>query len=176
MPIFTDDDITINQTSGFTVLHFTIPTVDDEGYKLNVNKLYYNILLDGDVFTFDPEVYIGLPTYMTDIPYSFEDNINFDIYISGNGRHTVYLYTTDFEMVGVQSIYAIGDEVNRSEVAYVTNPLPSGINEVATGAQVVDTRYYDLTGRELPAAPVTGLYLQRATYSDGTTAILKVVK
>jgi hypothetical protein len=47
---------------------------------------------------------------------------------------------------------------------------------VGTGAQVVDTRYYDLTGRELPAAPATGLYLQRATYSDGTTATIKVVK
>ena len=158
------------------VLHFTIPTVDVDGYKLNENKLYYNILLDGDVFTFDPEFYIGLPTYMTDIPYSFEDNVNFDIYISGNGRHTVYLYTTDFETVGVQSIYTAGDEVNRSEVAYVANPLPSGINEVGTGAQVVETRYYDLTGRELPAAPAKGLYLQRRTYSNGTSATIKVVK
>ena len=113
---------------------------------------------------------------MTDIPYNFEDNVNFDIYISGNGVHTVYLYTTNFEMVGVQSIYTAGGEVNRSDIAYVANPIPSGINEVGTGAQVVDTRYYDLTGRELPAAPSTGLYLQRATYSDGTTATIKVVK
>ena len=113
---------------------------------------------------------------MTDIPYNFEDNVNFDIYISGNGRHTVYLYTTDFETVGVQSIYTAGDEVNRSEIAYVANPLPSGINEVGTGAQVVETRYYDLTSRELPGAPAKGLYLQRSTYSNGTTATIKVVK
>ena len=174
-PIFTDDDVTVNQSAGWAVLHFTIPTVDVDGNKLNENKLYYNIILDDQVYTFDPETYIGFPSAMTDIPYKFEDNINFDIYIN-NGRHTVYLYTTDFEMVGVQSIYTAGNEVNRSELVYVNNPKPSGINEVATGAQVVDTRYFDLTGRELPTAPATGLYLQLATYSDGTTTATKVVK
>ena len=143
---------------------------------MNENKLYYNILLDDQVFTFEPETYIGLSAAMTDIPYKFEDNINFDIYMSGNGRHTVYLYTTDFGLVGVQSIYTAGDEVNRSEVVYVNNPKPSGINELASGAQVVNTRYFDLTGRELPKAPATGLYLQQATYSDGTTTVTKVVK
>lgn len=174
-PIFTVEDVTVNTTTGFTVLHFTIPTVDVDGNKLNENKLYYNILLDGQVYTFDPETYIGLSSAMTDIPYKFEDNINFDIYIS-NGRHTVYLYTTDYDIVGLQSIYTAGDEVNRSEIVYVNNPTHSGINEFTTGAQIVDTRYYDLTGRELPTAPATGLYLQRATYSDGTTATIKVVK
>lgn len=174
-PIFTVEDVTVNTTTGFTVLHFTIPTVDVDGNKLNENKLYYNILLDGQVYTFDPETYIGLSSAMTDIPYKFEDNINFDIYIS-NGRHTVYLYTTDYDIVGLQSIYTAGDEVNHSEIVYVNNPTHSGINEFTTGAQIVDTRYYDLTGRELPTAPATGLYLQRATYSDGTTATIKVVK
>lgn len=176
-PIFTDNDLTINSASGWAVLHFTIPTVDVDGYKLNENKLYYNILLDGEVFTFDPEAYIGLTDAMTDVPYKFEDNINFDIYIGNNGRHTVYLYTTNFETVGIQSIYTAGDEIHRSEVATVANPVHhSGINEVGTGAQVVKTRYYDLTGRELPTAPATGLYLQQATYSDGTTATIKVMK
>lgn len=175
-PIFTVEDITVNITTGFTVLHFTIPTVDVDGNKLNENKLFYNILLDDEVFTFDPETYIGLSNAMTDVPYKFEDNINFDIYMSGNGRHTVYIYTTDYDIIGVQSIYTAGDEVNRSEIIYVNNPTHSGINEFTTGAQVVDTRYYDLTGRELPTAPTTGLYLQRSTYSDGTTATTKVVK
>ena len=175
-PIFTVEDVTVNITTGFTVLHFTIPTVDVDGNKLNENKLYYNILLDGEVFTFDPDTYIGLSSAMTDVPYKFEDNINFDIYMSGNGRHTVYIYTTEYDKVGVQSIYTAGDEVNRSQVVYVDNPSHTGINEMASGAQVVNIRYYDLTGRELPAAPATGLYLQRATYSDGNTVTIKIVK
>ena len=175
-PIFADGDITVNQNSGWVVLHFTIPTEDVDGNKLNENKLYYNIYLDDQVFTFDPETYIGLSSAMTDIPYKFEDNINFDIYIS-NGRHTVYIYTTEFAAVGVQSIYTAGGEENRSEIAYVTNPIdPSGINEVATGTQVTDTRYFDLTGRELPSAPTTGLFLQRVDYNDGSSTTIKVVK
>jgi len=174
-PIFSDEDITVNTNSGWVVLHFTIPTVDVDGYKLNENKLYYNILLDDQVYTFEPETYIGFASAMSDIPYNFEDNVNFDIYIN-NGRHTVYLYTTDFDMVGVQSIYTAGDEVNRSGIAYVMNPTPSGINELAGDAQVVGSRYYDLTGRELKVAPATGLYLQQNIYSNGTTSTIKVVK
>ena len=175
-PIFTDDDVTINQSAGWAVLHFTIPTVDVDGNKLNENKLYYNIILDDQVYTFDPETYIGLSSAMTDIPYKFEDNINFDIYMS-NGRHTVYLYTTEFATVGVQSFYTAGGEVNGSEIAYVALPItPTAINEVASGAQVIKTRYFDLTGRELPSAPQAGLYLQCVDYSDGTTATIKVVK
>ena len=175
-PIFTDDDVTINQSAGWAVLHFTIPTVDVDGNKLNENKLYYNIILDDQVYTFDPETYIGLSSAMTDIPYKFEDNINFDIYMS-NGRHTVYLYTTEFATVGVQSFYTAGGEVNSSEIAYVAIPItPTAINEVASGAQVINTRYFDLTGRELPSAPQAGLYLQCVDYSDGTTATIKVVK
>ena len=174
-PIFTVEDITVNTSSGWSVLHFTIPTVDVDGNKLNENKLFYNIYLDDEVFTFDPETYIGLSSAMTDIPYKFEDNINFDIYMS-NGRHTVYIYTNDYDKAGVQSIYTAGDQVNRSEIVYVNNPSSSGINEVTTTAQVINTRYYDLTGRELSKAPLTGLYLQCTTYSDGTTATIKVMK
>ena len=175
-PIFTEEDVTINQNAGWAVLHFTIPTVDVDGFKLNENKLYYNIILDGQVYTFNPEDYIGFSSAMTDIPYKFEDNINFDIYMS-NGRHTVYLYTTDFTTVGVQSFYTAGDEVNRSEIATVTIPVdPSAINEIGTDAQVIGTRYYDLSGRELTTVPESGLYLQRMDYSDGHSATIKVVK
>ena len=174
-PLISAEDMTVNTTSGWVALRFTIPTTDVDGYKLNENKLYYNIILDDEVYTFDPETYIGLSTAMTDIPYNFQDNVNFDIYIN-NGRHTVYLYTTDFEFVGIQSIYTAGGEVNRSEIATVKNPSYSGIEETGIGAQAIATRYYDAFGRELPAAPATGLYLQRTTYSNGTTSTIKVVK
>lgn len=174
-PVFTNEDVTVNTNAGWTVLHFTIPTVDVDGNKLNDNKLYYNIILDGQVYTFDPETYIGLSNAMTDIPYRFEDNINFDIYISGNGRHTVYLYTTDFSTVGVQSFYTAGDEVNHSDIVTVKNPT-TGIDEINNNARIIRSRYYDLTGRELPAAPTTGIYLQTNTYSTGATSTIKVVK
>ena len=174
-PIFTDEDLTVNTYSGWASIHFTIPTVDVDGNKLNENKLYYNILLDDEVFTFDPETYIGLSSAMTDVPYKFEDNINFDIYISG-GRHSVYIYDTSFKKVAVQSIYTAGDQVNRSAIVEVVNTNPSAISEVNEADRIVDTRYYDLTGRELPAAPTSGIYLQRTTSASGATATIKVVK
>ena len=175
-PVFTDEDIMVNSNAGWAVLHFTIPTVDVDGNRLNENKLYYNILLDGEVYTFDPETYIGFSSAMTDIPYKFEDNINFDIYINGNGSHTVYLYTTDFSTVGVQSFYTAGDEVNYSDIVTVNKPSHTGIHEFNEEAQIIGTRYYDLTGRELPTVPASGIYLKLVTYSNGTTATIKIVK
>ena len=175
-PIFNADDLVVNTTTGWSVMHFTIPTVDVDGNRLNENKLFYNILLDGQVLTFDPETYIGFSNAMTDIPYNFEDNVNFDIYTYGNGGHAVYIYSTDFSTVGVQSFYTAGNEVNYSEIVTVENTTHSGINEITGDAKVIGTRYYDLTGRELPAAPATGFYLQSTTYSNGTTATIKVLK
>ena len=119
---------------------------------------------------------ISNSSVMNEINKVHQDTINFDIYISGNGRHTVYLYTTDFRTVGVQSFYTAGDEVNYSEIVSVFNPEFTGINELAEGVQVIENRYYDLTGRELPAAPSTGIYLQRTTYSNGSCSTNKVVK
>lgn len=175
-PVLTQDDLMVNNAAGWAVIHFTIPVVDVEGYRINDNKLYYNILLDGEVFTFEPEAYIGFSSAMTDIPYKFEDNINFDIYMGNDGRHTVYIYNTNFNTIGVQSFYTGGGEVNYSEVATVENDFHTGISELDGTARVIDTRYYDLTGRQLPAEPASGIYLQRTTRSDGTTATIKVVK
>ena len=175
-PIFNADDLVVNTTTGWSVMHFTIPTVDIDGNRLNENKLFYNIFLDGQVLTFDPETYIGFSNAMTDIPYNFEDNVNFDIYTYGNGGHAVYIYSTDFSTVGVQSFYTAGNEVNYSEIVTVENTTHSGINDITGDAKVIGTRYYDLTGRELPAAPATGFYLQSTTYSNGTTATIKVLK
>ena len=173
MPVFTEGDLTINNVTGFSVLHFTIPTTDVDGNKLNENKLYYNIIVNDEVYTFDPATYIGLSSAMTDIPYSFEDNINFDIYMGGNGRHTVYLYTTDFAKVGVQSIYTAGNEVNRSDIAFVINPA-SGIDEVNSGKQVAGVRYYNMVGQEMQQAQ--GMTIVVTTYTDGTTSAVKVMK
>lgn len=52
----------------------------------------------------------------------------------------------------------------------------SGIEETVSNRQPTATEYFDLSGRQI-SGPVSGIYLQRTTFSDGTvTTSKKVVK
>ena len=75
-PVFTDEDITINSTAGFTVLHFTIPTVDVDGNKLNENKLVVGaqaVAEDGSKYALpdlpDCSVVVGSKLYLAQRDY-----------------------------------------------------------------------------------------------------------
>lgn len=173
-PIMDDTDVKdVSQTSGFYTITVTIPKVDVNGNELNENKLYYNVYVDGEKFTFTPSLYSGLSADLLDVPYGFEDTNNWDIYKSGE-RRKIYLYVTSMNSVGVQSIYRGGNEEHRSNI--VTVYLEgTGLNDVNAAAQVVGEQYYDLTGRSVDAS-ATGLIIKRVTYSDGTVNTMKVLK
>lgn len=82
---------------------------------------------------------------------------------TGNGKHRV-------------EAYAIAQGKAKSEeIAYefVVSPA-TGIDEVASGKQVADVRYFNMAGQEMQQAE--GLTLVVTTYSDGTTSAVKVVK
>ena len=82
---------------------------------------------------------------------------------TGNGKHRV-------------EAYAIAQGKAKSkEIAYefVVSPA-TGIDEVASGKQVADVRYFNMAGQEMQQAQ--GLTLVVTTYSDGTTSAVKVVK
>lgn len=51
----------------------------------------------------------------------------------------------------------------------------SGITSIEEGKTLVSETFYTLDGRRI-SAPANGIYIRKATYSDGTTAVTKVVK
>lgn len=172
-PVFAADGLRVS--ANFDIVKFLIPTVDVNGEELNENDLYYNVYYNDSPYEFTPDLYKGLPTAMTDIPYSFFDT-NFDIYFSASTKQsTIYFYDQGYAKIGVQSVYCGGGERRVSKVVYVERPQ-SGISDVASDArELKSVTYYNLAGQQI-AEPAAGVCIKRMQYADGTTKTEKVVK
>jgi lipopolysaccharide assembly outer membrane protein LptD (OstA) len=68
----------------------------------------------------------------------------------------------------------VNGEKNSSEISYLTVYPYSGIDELASGKQIANVRYYNLAGQEI--AQPSGLTIQVTTYTDGTRTATKVIK
>ncbi len=145
-----------------------------DGHALIKDKLYYNIFLDGKLFTLTKDEYSRINEDLTDIPYNYTEN--WDIGIDGI-EHSIFFYRTDYDKIGVQLIYTGGGETHKS--AIVTYGEPSaGITNLANNdsshCSVTGTYYTDMLGRKV-SSPQKGIYIKTETMSDGTIKTSKVV-
>ena len=159
---------------GFADIAFILPNTDVDGNELDTDKLHYNLFFDDDIATFTPDVYLGLKEEMTDIPYDFTDNWDFQIYMDGTVREILF-YETDIEKVGVRSTYTSDEgESADSDIAwyYFTPTNISNIEPDNTDIKVV--YYTDVAGRRI-SRPANGLYLKTEVYGNGTSKTTKVM-
>lgn len=156
--------------NGYAELDFTMPDYGADDKVLDYNNYYYNILVDGKLYEFTPEVYSSISAPMTDVPYSFTDND--DIYSYAEGYHIIYLRIPEYKSLAIQSVYTIDGVTHKSAV--VTLDESSIDTPAAELSPVVSEQYFDLSGRAV-ANPSTGLYIRRATRADGTVTATKVV-
>lgn len=171
----TPTDLTVKESVYFDIVKFVIPSVDDQGDDLNTKKLYYNIYLDGQVYTFDPEVFVGLSAPMTDVPYGFSES-EYDIYMTSSTKvNTIYFYDNDYKTIGVQSVYRGGNEEHRSDIVTYTRSIV-GIDGISTDVRTVKSEsYYNAAGQKVDASS-NGLIFKHIEYTDGTTQTFKVIK
>ena len=107
---------------GYGSVAFTIPVEDVDGNDLNEEDLYYQLFsrIDGkeEPIVFTPEICERLTEDMTEIPYTFTDNWDFE----DKGTYKVvflnYNFNLNYEAIGVQSIYKGGGETNKSEIVW----------------------------------------------------------
>lgn len=107
---------------------------------------------------------------MTDVPYNYSDG--YDFFVSGT-THTLYLFSTGFSRIGVQSIYRDEEEdiEQRSALVYYEDETGiKGLDADAAGTVV----YHDMQGRRLEK-PSKGLVLKTVTMPDGSCRTLKHV-
>ena len=76
--------------------------------------------------------------------------------------------------IGIQLNYTVDGITNKSDIVYLNVYPHSSVNELSTGKTVTGVRYYNAAGQQM--AQPSGLTIQVTTYSDGTTATIKVVK
>lgn len=164
---------------GYGHLTVTIPTTDVDGNFLNTSKLYYDIYVDDPtkpyVFNTDGK-YRYLDGTMTDIPYDFTDNYDFN---SGGNEKTVFFYfdTANVDSIGVQTVYRAGGEERRSSIAWKQTEKATAINGVTTdNADNVRTEYFDLSGRRVSVPQAGGVYIKEMTYPDGNRKNVKFIK
>ena len=161
---------TETQYSSWGYAGFDIYTNDVDGNYILPDKLFYTCYLDSEPLVFSKENYADLEEDMTVIPYAYT---NYDIVASG-AIHYIYFYTGDFERFGVQTIYRGGGQELRSPIIYYGEETPSGLNEPASDATVVETTYYDMQGRKLSGLN-KGVNIVVMKYSDGTVKSTKVM-
>lgn len=151
------------------VFECEIPDTDVDGCMLDTDRLYYNIFVNGELLTMTTDIYWNLEEEMTDIPYNFE---SYDVYTAGTW-HSVYLYDDPINTIGVRSVYVNenGDKVYSDIATMVTE---TSVDKVISDREVAGRAYYDMQGRRV-AAPSPGLYIERTTYTDGTSSVAKKV-
>lgn len=154
---------------GYGMFLFAPYEFSKDGEQLNPAALYYNIFLDDEKYTFDPEDYPTLSEEMTDVPFGFTDRASFTNYA---GLYNVYLYVTGFERIGVQMVYKGGGETRKSAIVYCD--ATDGISRVTSHGAAVSRTFTDLSGRRV-AAPEKGIYVETVTYADGTQQSVKRV-
>lgn len=155
-----------NEDAGYGGLIFTLPTEDVNGNWINPEKMKYIIYGDDKAYEFTTDLYTGIEENMTEIPYSFTDDLDFTLQ---DGEHIVYLYEGGFSKMGVQSVYYGGGERTVSPIVYQTS---DGI-KVKTSVPVT-TEFYDLQGRRL-TNPTLGLTIMKAIYADGSVKTIKYI-
>jgi hypothetical protein len=168
------DDMDYDDEYGYGGFAFSFYDTDTKGNILPTDQLYYNVYVDGEVFTLYSDEYDLLDEYeeLTDIPYDFTND---DDVIAYGTTHYFFYYFEGAESIGVQTIYksANGNEY-RSNIVYVGT---DGVNNVLNDAAktVKSETYYDLTGRIINT-PANGLFIKKTTFADGSSKAVKVVK
>lgn len=157
-----------NTEYNFGFVSFKINTASTDGDMLLKDKIYYNIYLDDELYTFDADTYY-LTEDMTDVPYSFTSN---DITLMEQ-THMITLYQS-YNKVGVQTIYRDGDTEYRSNIVSMTAE-DDAVDKISPDASVVSTSFYSLDGSKLNSMS-HGIAVKVEKLSNGQTRINKVIR
>lgn len=147
--------------TGAYAIDFVLNNISTERTYLNPECLGYYIYLDGEKVTFTREQYGAIHTEeMTLVPFGYSDAYGYDFYSAG-GWNEVFVYTDDFESLGVQAVYTVDGVTRESNIINVHKDgdieivEPVGIGTISLdssegGESYLSTRsWYDLAGRRI---------------------------
>ncbi len=145
-----------------------IPNVDVDGKLLDVNNLYYEILVNDEPLVFDPDIYYDFSESTTMIPYNLD---GMDVYAIGID-HTVYLYMEEEGVIGVRSVYI--NENGETLYSDIVKDPASATESIAADRKVAGEIWHDVYGRRIDK-PSNGMAIRTTIYSDGTTTHRKIM-
>ena len=162
--------IEYNENWGYGAIIFQLPALNMDGYILPVENMSYMMYVNGEPWPLYSDEYPGMADETYLIPYNYDDgNLirNFGI------SHTFYYFVTDFDTIGVQSVYEKDGEFFGSQLVYYE--LTSGTTRLGEEQkETLTIEWYDLSGRKL-AGPTEGICLKLTRYADGSLKTEKVM-
>lgn len=150
----------------YGAISFVIFPQDVNGNLIDLNDVYYNIIINDRLFTFTPEEFKYVKESMTDVPYYYSDD--YDIQLNGK-FHNIYFTNPEYTKIGVQAKYVVDGVENVSGVAYYGS---TGIREANVEEELEAVVYTDLLGNRV-TSPTAGLYIKTMIYSDGSRKSVK---
>lgn len=148
-------------------LNFKLPAENTQGIPLDKRNIFFSFFVDGEVFTFTPDVYPAFTEPQSLFPY---DIYKTDLLLLF-GVYEAWFYFGE-KPIGIQSYYyKNGEKIGESEMVVAQS---SGIEDViADGNKTVETtEYYTVAGQRVDK-PSTGLYLKVVRYTDGSVKTTK---
>lgn len=172
------EDYSATSSSGCFAFDFVFRNLSVDNKYLNPEKLGYYIYLNGERVTFSRDIYSAIhEEEMTLIPFGYTDTAGYDFYSAG-GWNEVYVYTPDFESLGVQAVYTVDGNTQVSNIATITRDgdvhteIPVGVDSVLPSASEAPSTYYDLSGRKAyPASKGNGSSPRSLYVKDGKVII-----
>lgn len=157
---------------GYSVLVVTLPNLNVEDDLLYTDNMYYNVYIDGELFTFDAEDY-KLSEDMTDIPYGF-NGAGGILKVSETMRY-LYFFFTGFDTIGLQMFNVVDGETFSSElITYnVIDGTVTGIGNSGIEDNYYE-EYYSLSGVKKDNIS-KGFNIVKRTYGDGRVEIKKIM-
>lgn len=170
------NDIQIMDPTYSYSIEFNIFGDNKDGQILMDNNIYYNIFINGELYTFTSEEYPDLGelgiTEITDIPVFLSTDE--DIYSYGN-YHGIAFKRKDIETIGIRALYIDGDIRGESEIVTVnTDGEPVSVGSTVINS-ISKTEMFDLNGRKISSRPTNGIFIKRTIHEDGTIRTEKVV-
>lgn len=157
-----------SEADGMGALGFIMEAKDTEGNPIDVANLYYNVFMDGNLFTFTKDIY-GTPEDITDVPYTFQSDFIFPL---GDGYFFVFFFDR-CETIGVRAVYKANGEVTYSPTATYSFSA-SSVDQLKSESPIVSSEYYDMTGRRM-AKPCLGVYIQVNRHANGKHSVEKKI-
>lgn len=165
-----DDGTADNPDDPTPYLDFSIPTYDINYNPIDYWNLYWQLIVDGEPYTFEPEVY-GVEEPMNTVPFDYTSD-EWTI-LTMDAQHFVDIKFTGFTSLGVRSVYIDGDTELYSETSWVSGY--SSVEDNVAVSEIVAKEYYDLSGRRV-SNPGQGLYIERRHHADGSVSAVKAIR
>ena len=158
---------------------WTIPNTNVNGAIIDTNAMYYNVFVNGELYTFYPDEYPYVSEEMTDVPYDYSDDYGYDLYAYGTA-HEMYIYGEGMETFGIIVYYLAPDGNLYSSHRVTYNILDDEIEydgtiDSAINAEPTSMEFVNLQGMKVANPTAGNIYIRTITFKDGSQKVSKFI-